>query len=216
MGCDIHPYLCQRDYHCQKHKRGVPWLEAQCYSCMIEKQQRKIERLRVVAATARALSGSAKPLHGALNHSLQMVPERLLAAMTTALVALESDETPQSLMIGHDAHATDAEAATCFICNPRPGDTPDECPICGSAAAPPMPSRSLPSGYKACSLCKTTWGVSSVTLGDAHGNDDPVQYPPRAADETATAITDGPACAHPVGNYRCPTCGIEVRSGLEK
>ncbi len=30
--------------------------------------------------------------------------------------------------------------------------------------------------------------LKAVTLGDAHGNDDPVQYPPRAADETATAI----------------------------
>ena len=27
-------------------------------------------------------------------------------------------------------------------------------------------------------------GWTPVTLGDAHGNDDPVQYPPRAADET--------------------------------
>lgn len=34
--------------------------------------------------------------------------------------------------------------------------------------------------------------------------------PERPTDETTVATTGGPVCAHPVGNYRCPTCGIEV------
>lgn len=35
----------------------------------------------------------------------------------------------------------------------------------------------------------------------------------RASDETTVATTGGPACAHPVGSYVCPTCGIHVTSG---
>ena len=43
-----------KDYTCGKAVHNVPWLEAQCYACVIERQEAEIKRLTHELAQAKA------------------------------------------------------------------------------------------------------------------------------------------------------------------
>jgi hypothetical protein len=62
-----------------------------------ERMVPEIERLTSVAEAARELAQSASSLHGALNHSLQIVSESTLTALETALAAAGYDLTEAEL-----------------------------------------------------------------------------------------------------------------------